>query len=150
MHYWENLTSGQSFEKGDITLTKQDILEFAGQFDPQPYHLDSDAAKTSIFGGLCASGWQICVLATRLLTEIFEDNSIALMGMQNVLSLRWKMPVFEQDRLTAYVTITQRQADSNRVGQGRISCDIKINNQKKQTVLKFSSTLLVAHAPATK
>lgn len=146
MRYWHDLTPGQSFETASITLTSQAISEFAEQFDPQPYHLDSDAAKASIFGDLCASGWQVCVLTMRLLTDAFEESEIALMGIQDTPSLSWKIPVFVQDSLTAFIVITQCQAGSSLAGQGCISCDINVRNQKQQTVMMLNCTLLVAHA----
>lgn len=146
MRYWHDLLPGQTFETDSITLHKRDLLEFAEEFDPQPYHLDSAAAEQSIFGSLCASGWQVCALATRLLTDAFRRDEIALMGIQDVPSLRWKIPVFVDDSLTGSIVITECQAQSDRMGLGRIACDVDIRNQKDQIVVVFSSTLLVAHA----
>lgn len=146
MRYWHDLTSGQLFKTGSIRLNRQDILKFAEKFDPQPYHLDNNAAEESIFGGLCASGWQVCALAMRLLADVFKDNEIALMGIQEVSSLRWKIPVFAEDSLTSTIEITKCQPESGRAGMGCVTCNIEVHNQKEQTVVVLCSTLLVAHA----
>ena len=62
-HYWEDFAVGQVRDLGTITPTCEEIIAFASQFDPQPFHLDDEAAKASVFGGLCASGWHTCSMA---------------------------------------------------------------------------------------
>ena len=146
MRYWHDLVPGQKFATNSITLSKQEIIDFALEFDPQPYHLNSDAAENSIFGGLCASGWQTCALMMQLLTEAFKLNDITLMGVRDAPSLHWKRPVFVNDQLAASVVIASCQSDSGRLGLGCINCDINLHNQKQQAVLVLNVTLLVAHA----
>ena len=65
--YWEDMHVGEVQELGSITPTREEIIAFATQFDPQPFHLDEEAAKASVFGGLCASGWHTCAMAMRLM-----------------------------------------------------------------------------------
>ena len=69
--YWEDLQVGQVRQLGQIKPTREDIIAFAKQFDPQPFHLDDEAAKASVFGALCASGWHTCALAMRLMVTEF-------------------------------------------------------------------------------
>ena len=69
--YWEDLVPGTVRDLGSVSVTAEDIKEFAEQFDPQPFHIDELAGKRSIFGGLCASGWHTCALAMRLSVDNF-------------------------------------------------------------------------------
>ena len=87
--YWQDLEVGETFSTSDsLTLEREDILEFAAEFDPQPYHLDREAAEASIFGGLCASGWQVSAMMMRLLTDTFHQQEIALLGVASVQQMR--------------------------------------------------------------
>ena len=67
-----------------------EIIEFASEFDPQPYHLDPVAAEASIFGELCASGWQISALTQRMITDCFRDRKILILGLCGVKQLQWR------------------------------------------------------------
>jgi acyl dehydratase len=87
------------------TVTEGAILAFAREFDPQPYHLDRSAAATSIFGGLCASGWQICCLLTARLTEALLERGHAAV-QESVRELRFRRPVFCEDRVHVSARLT--------------------------------------------
>lgn len=139
MDEWQNLEVGQEFETGTLTLSKRDILEFAAEFDPQPYHLEAEAAEASIFGGLCASGWQVCALMTRLVSDTFKDQGIAIQGIQTIPNMQWKIPVFAEDILCATVAI----ADCNRDAQ-LLVCDIRVRNQHQKIALTLIMTLRIA------
>ena len=139
MHNWQNIEVGQVFETGTITLSKRDILEFAAEFDPQPYHLETEAAEASIFGGLCASGWQVCALMTRLVSDSFKAHGIAIQGIQTIPNLQWKIPVFAEDSLWANVAIAKCNKES-----GLLGCDIEVKNQHQKVALTLSMTLRIA------
>lgn len=145
MHHWDDLVPGQKFATKSITLNQQDIVDFAREFDPQPYHLNPEAGEASIFGGLCASGWQVCALMMRLLTEAFRLNGITLMGVQEVSLLRWRKPVFANDQLMASAVIKSTQSNSGRAGLGAVNCDIELCNHQQEVLLTLNSTLLVPH-----
>ncbi len=144
--YWSQLQSGETFSTGQLTLDREAILSFAAEFDPQPYHLDSAAAEASIFGGLCASGWQVTALMMRLLTDALQARNIPVLGLESVPSLRWKLPVFAGDSLQGEVTITGGEAQSRQTGYGRTRLDIKVSNQARRPVVELSAVVLVAHA----
>ena len=74
-YYWEDLQAGQVRDLGSVTLTREAIIAFATQFDPQPFHLDDEAAQASVFGALCASGWHTCSMAMRLMVDNFLVDS---------------------------------------------------------------------------
>jgi acyl dehydratase len=142
--YWQDIQPGEQFETGQLSLSKQDILAFAAEFDPQPYHLDSDAASNSIFGGLCASGWQVAALMMRLLTDALHGQAVPVQGVSAVPAMRWKMPVFADDTLSARVTVTGREASSRLHGAGSLDLDVIVFNQNSKPVIELSTRLLVA------
>lgn len=142
--YWQDIQPGEQLETGQLSLGKQDILEFAAEFDPQPYHLDSDAAADSIFGGLCASGWQVAALMMRLLTDALHEQAVPVQGVAAVPAMRWKMPVFVDDTLSARVTVTGSEATSRLNGAGSLDLDVVVVNQHGKPVIELSTRLLVA------
>ena len=144
--YWQDLEVGETFSTSDsLTLEREDILEFAAEFDPQPYHLDREAAEASIFGGLCASGWQVSAMMMRLLTDTFHQQEIALLGVASVQQMRWKIPVFAGDSLTAEIAVIDRDESSGQPGVGTLDVEILVSNQKDQPVITLKNRLLIAH-----
>lgn len=141
--FWSDLQPGESFATGLLTLDREAILAFATEFDPQPYHLDSTAAEDSIFGGLCASGWQVTALMMRLLTDTLHTQNVPVMGIDSVPSLRWKAPVFVDDSLSGQVTITGKEPSSRQPGCGRVNLAIEVRNQHERPVIELSAVLLV-------
>ena len=95
-----------------ITLDKTAIVAFASQFDPQPYHLDKEAAEQSIFGGLCASGWHIAALATRLISETLIKSGLPFVEMISVSHLTWTRPTFVDEQISVSITLTDTVDDS--------------------------------------
>jgi acyl dehydratase len=144
--FWQDLQVGECYATDSLTLHKQDILDFAAEFDPQPYHLDSDAADASIFGGLCASGWQVSALMMRLLTDTFRNQDIAVMGVAAVPEMRWKIPVFAGDSLHASIKLIACEQDSGHAGMGSADVEVQVANQDNKPVIALTTRLLVAHA----
>jgi acyl dehydratase len=145
--YWQDIQPGETFATRTLTISREDILEFAADFDPQPYHLDSEAADASIFGGLCASGWHVTALMMRLLTDTFDDQRIELLGSNGVAALRWRKPVYAGDTLSAAITVAARSDDSDDPRFGYIECDIQVHNQQQEEVIKLSTSLMIANRP---
>jgi acyl dehydratase len=102
--YFEDYHKGQVFDCGSYAVTKEEILEFAGEFDPQPIHLDEEAAKNSLLGGQAASGWHVCAMAMRLACDGLFLKS-ANRGGSQVEEARWMKPVRPGDRLRLEITI---------------------------------------------
>ena len=104
VYYFEDLAPGTVLEFGDAEMTAEAIIEFARQFDPQPFHIDPEAAKTSLFGGLCASGWHTASVMMRLWVDNYLSPEASL-GSPGVDEVRWHRPVFPGDRLSCRVEI---------------------------------------------
>lgn len=141
--YWPDLAVGESFNTQSIPISEQDILDFAADFDPQPYHLDGAAADESIFGGLCASGWQVTALMMRLLSDTFTEAGIDLLGTTAVSRLRWRKPVFAQDSLSSVITITGRKPANEDPRFGYVDCDIDVRNQHGDSVIVLNTSLMI-------
>jgi acyl dehydratase len=146
MRYWQDLQPGENYTSETLQISREDILEFAAEFDPQPYHLDNKAAEESIFGGLCASGWQVSALMMRLLTDTFRQQQVAVMGVAAVPRMRWKIPVFADDILQASITLDSCEADSGRTGLGTVLCQVTVRNQRQEPVINLTTAVLVEHA----
>ena len=142
---WQDIHPGDSFSTDAITISRKDILEFAADFDPQPYHLDPDAADNSIFGGLCASGWHVTAVMMRLLTDTFAKNNINLLGSDGVSNLRWKKPVFAEDSLSSIITVSKKDLGESTYPLSYIECDVDVSNQKGELVIQLSTSLMIGN-----
>jgi acyl dehydratase len=98
VEWFDDLTVGMRFKGGEVTVSKEDILRFAREYDPQPFHLDDEAAKKTMLGGLAASGWHTAAIAMRLATECRPFGPHPLLGA-GVDDLRWLKPVRPGDTL---------------------------------------------------
>jgi acyl dehydratase len=133
-YYWEDLTVGSQRELGSVSPTKEQIIAFATQFDPQPFHVDEEAARESLFGGLCASGWHTCAMTMRLMVDNFLRESASL-GSPGLESLKWLKPVFPGDTLSLRHTILESRAMSKRPDVGLVRSAWELVNQHGDKVL---------------
>ena len=132
--YWEDLQVGQVRQLGQIKPTREDIIAFAKQFDPQPFHLDDEAAKASVFGALCASGWHTCALAMRLMVTEFlcHTSSMGSPGLENI---KWLKPVFPDDELRLQTTVLETKPMGKRPDIGMTRNLWEMFNQHGDQVL---------------
>lgn len=134
--YWEDLAPGSVRELGSTSVTAEEIKEFAGRFDPQPFHLDEEAGQRSLFGGLCASGWHTCALAMRLTVDhlLKDSSSLGSPGLEN---LRWLKPVYPGDRLALRHTILESRPLRKRPDTGLVRSRWEMFNQDGVKVLEM-------------
>jgi acyl dehydratase len=132
--YWEDFPVGSVREFGGVTLTHDEIVEFARRYDPQPFHLDEAAARESLFGGLCASGWQTCALAMRMMCDAYLNESASL-GSPGVDKLRWTAPVYPGDTLHVRMTVIASRPMASKPEVGLMQSHWDVMNQDGRTVL---------------
>jgi len=134
--YWEDFPVGSVTEYGGVTLTKEDIIRFAKEFDPQPFHIDEEAAKHSQFGGLVASGWHTCSLCMRMMCDAYllDSANLASPGVENI---RWLKPVRPGDRLHARVEIVESRRSNSRPDRGVVRSHMQLFNQRDEVVLSM-------------
>lgn len=133
-YWWEDLLVGSTRDLGTISPTAEEIVAFAGQFDPQPFHVDEEAAKASLFGGLCASGWHTCSMAMRLMVTHFLSRSSSL-GSPGLESLKWLKPVYPGDTLRLEHTIVESRPMGSRPDVGLVRTHWNMFNQHGDKVL---------------
>jgi len=141
--YWEDVIIPTHLITQHKKISAQEIKYFAATFDPQPYHLDRDAAKESLFGGLCASGWHVCAIMMRLLSDAMEQDSIQFLGNEEIPGLKWLLPVFEDDQVQADITFTQKTPALNGTDFGTVNADINVKNQYHKLVMTLTATLMI-------
>jgi acyl dehydratase len=134
VRYWEDFEAGQVYELGPHTVTAEEIVEFARQFDPQPFHLDEEAAARGPFGGLIASGWHTAALFMRMYVEELINETVS-MGSPGVEELRWLVPVRPGDELRGRVTILEATPSATRPDRGTIRARMEMLNQRDEVVL---------------
>ena len=117
--YWEDYEVGQKFPLGSTSFTEQEIVDFARQFDPQSFHVDAEAAKHSMFGGMIASGWHVAAKMMRLFVDNYVDQRTAL-GSPGLDELRWLKPVRPGDTLTGWVECAAKVPSKSRPSMGVI------------------------------
>ena len=132
--YWEDLQPGSVRELGTVTPTADEIRAFAAQFDPQPFHLDEQAGRQSVFGGLCASGWHTCAMAMRLTVDNFLRESSS-MGSAGLEKLSWLHPVFPGDTLSLRHTIQESRPLRSKPELGLVRSSCEMFNQHGDKVL---------------
>jgi acyl dehydratase len=133
---WEDLQAGQVRDLGSVTPTREAIIAFATQFDPQAFHLDDEAARASVFGALCASGWHTCSMAMRLMVDHFliDSSSLGSPGLENI---QWHKPVFPGDTLRLRVRITDTRAMRSRPHVGMIRIAWEMSHEGGEKVLSM-------------
>ena len=145
--YLEDFAAGQTYGSGRLRVDKDRIKAFAAEFDPQPFHLDDEAARGSIFGGLAASGWHTAALTMRLLIEGELKPAGGIVGA-GFDEFRWPLPVRPGDELHLESEILEVRPSKSRPHQGLIKVRTTTMNQKGEAVQVLVGTLVVPRRPA--
>ncbi|MDG1066479.1 MAG: MaoC/PaaZ C-terminal domain-containing protein [Luminiphilus sp.] len=138
------MPEARALESPAITLDEQSIIDFAQLFDPQPYHLDRAAADASIFGGLCASGWQVGALASRLTGEALVDAGISYITTTRVNHMRWLRPTFVDDQLVAQVSFGGSVQGSPVPDCDSLDVSVVLKDAQDQAVAEMTCRVAVA------
>src|SRR6202162_5383448 len=145
--YLEDFAVGQTFGSGRLRVDKEQIKAFAAEFDPQPFHLDEDAARDTIFRGLAASGWHTAALTMRLLVESEIEPAGGIVGV-GFDEFRWPRPVRPGDELRIESEVLEVRPSKSRPEQGVIKVRTTTLNQKGEPVQIFVGNLVVPRRPA--
>lgn len=137
MRYFEDFKPGDIMTHDGISLSEDDILEFAGKYDPQPFHTDTAAAEQTIYGGIIASGWHTASTTMRMMYESFIRESSS-MGSPGLDSIRWLIPVRPGDVLTLRVTVRETRRSRSKPDRGIVFSTTETLNQHGEVVMTFS------------
>lgn len=145
---FEDFRQGASIFLGSKTVTAEEIVDFAGQFDAQPMHMDAQAGEASILGGLAASGWHTCCMFMRLMCDAFLLDSTS-QGAPGVDYIRWKRPVLAGDTLTGRSEVVAVKASASRPNLGFVTCRHEVTNQRGEVVMELQNTGMFLRREAT-
>ena len=135
---FEDFEPGQVYELGSKVVTEDEIVAFARQFDPQPFHLDPEAAKDSVFGGLIASGWHTGAMWMRLYVDSLLGDASG-QGSSGIEELRWLAPVRPGDTLSGRLTVLEASSSESHPDRGTIRIRGEMVNQDGVTVMTMVS-----------
>jgi acyl dehydratase len=145
--YWEDFNVGHLGDYGRKRVSAEEIKEFAAEFDPQPMHLDEAAARATMAGGLCASGWHTCGIMMRIVADGFLLNSSS-MGAPGVEEIRWLAPVRPGDELTVRATVRDKKASQSRPDLGFLDMFFEVLNGAGICVMTARTNLMLGRRAA--
>lgn len=145
--WWEDFKVGETSDMGSHRFTQQEIVAFAREFDPQPFHTDAEAAARSAFGGLIASGWHTCAIGMRLMVEGYIRRTASL-GSPGVDNIRWLKPVRPGDTLAYRRIVLESRASASRAGVGLVKHRWEALNQDGDVVLIMEGWGMFGRKPA--
>jgi acyl dehydratase len=147
VRHFEDFSVGDVTEIGPVGVSEEEIVDFASRFDPQPFHIDPEAAKESPFGGLIASGWHTTALFMGMFVRSVLLDSASL-GSPGVEEIRWTAPVRPGDTLRARSTVTNVQPSSTSPGRGTVFTTNEVYNQNDELVMTLKARGFFARRPS--
>jgi acyl dehydratase len=148
VQYFEDLVVGEESYFGSYEVTREEVIEFARKYDPQPFHLsDEEAAKTH-FGRVAASGWHTCAMTMAVIARHVVGADQAGLGSPGVDELRWLKPVYPGDTLHVHSKLVETRPSRSKPEIGSFRSECTVRNQHGEPVLRFTSIVLIRRRPA--
>jgi acyl dehydratase len=141
-HYFEDFAPDSVEEFGPRLVTREEIIDFAAQFDPQPMHLDEEAARATMLGGLAASGWHTCAMLMRMMCDGFLLDTDSW-GGPGIEQGRWLKPVRPGDSLTLRRKVLEKRVSNSRPGMGFVKFELSLVNQHGDTVITLITPIMI-------
>lgn len=148
MQYWEDIEVGARSSFGHYDVTREEVIDFASRYDPQPFHLSDEAAAQTYFGRLSASGWHTCAMLMRMLVEHIKAQDQAGLGSPGIDELRWLKPVYPGDTLRAESEVIEKTPSRSRPDMGSYKARMTVFNQHDEPVMRLNSIGLIRRRPA--
>jgi len=145
--YFEDFSIGQVAEYGPRQVSREEIIAFASQFDPQPMHLDEEAASRSMLNGLSGSGWHLCSIVMRMMFDGYIGNTASL-GSPGVNELKWLAPFRPGDDLTLDVDVVEARVSRSRPETGIVTFKCSVRNAAGQALAEMTSPIIVKRREA--
>ncbi|MCY0997213.1 MaoC family dehydratase [Myxococcus sp. MISCRS1] len=146
MRYFDDFQPGEASEAGPYVVSREEIIAFAKQFDPQPFHLSDEGGREGIFGGLIASGWHTASICHKLAVEHLLSKTASL-GSPGLDELRWLKPVRPGDALTARFEVLSTTPSRSKADRGAIKFRFEVRNQHGEVVMTEVANALFARRP---
>ncbi|MBS0478904.1 MAG: MaoC family dehydratase [Proteobacteria bacterium] len=148
MRYYEDLEVGSKASFGSYDVTREEVVEFASKYDPQPFHLSDEAAAETFFGRLSASGWHTAAMAMRMTVDHFREHRQAGLGSPGIDELKWLRPVYPGDTLRCESELLEKRLSASRPGMGITTGRTTVFNQRGEPVMTFVANGLIRTKPA--
>jgi acyl dehydratase len=148
MKYFEDMEVGAETEFGHYDVTREEVLEFARKYDPQPFHMSDEAAAKTHFGRIAASGWHTCAMTMAVIVRHLSEDQQAGLGSPGVDDLRWLKPVYPGDRLTVSGKILEKTPSRSKPEIGSIRTETIVTNQDEVRVMRYISIILMQRRPS--
>lgn len=148
MIYFEDLEIGAESDFGTYDVTREEVLEFARKYDPQPFHLSDEAAAKTHFGRIAASGWHTCAMTMAVIARKVVGQEQAGLGSPGVDELRWLKPVYPGDTLHVRGRIVDKTPSRSKPEIGSFRTETTVTNQDGVPVMRFTSIVLIRRRPA--
>ena len=132
--YFEDYVPGSVYEFGSILMEEKEMIDFATRYDPQPFHINPEAGRKSVFGGLIASGWHTGAVSMRLIVDHYLSR-VASLGSLGADELRWLKPVRPGDELSMRVTILEARRSQSKPDRGIVRSSMEVLNQNREVVM---------------
>ena len=143
MQFYEDIAIGHKQAFGRYEVTREEVIDFASKYDPQPFHLDDEAAAQTHFGRISASGWHTCAMTMSMLVANLTANKQAGLGSPGVDELRWKKPVYPGDTLRCETEVIEKRRSASRPEMGVYRSRVRVLNQDDLPVMTFISNGLI-------
>lgn len=147
MIYFDDIEVGAVRSFGNYKVTREEVLDFAQKYDPQPFHLSDEAAAQTHFGRLAASGWHTCSMAMAMFVAEMKAHPQAALGAAGVDELRWLKPVYPGDTLRVETEVLEKKASQSRPEMGSLRNRMTVFNQHDEPVLRFTALALMRRRP---
>lgn len=147
MIYFEDLIVGAETDFGSYTVTREEVLEFARKYDPQPFHLSDEAAAKTHFGRLSASGWHTAAMTMACIARTVVDEKQAGLGSPGIDELRWTKPVYPGDTIHARGRILDKTPSRSKPAMGSFRTETTVTNQHGEMVMRYTSIVLMQRRP---
>ena len=141
--YFEDLEPGTTASFGSYEVTRDEVIQFASKYDPQPFHLSDEAAATTHFGRISASGWHTCAMVMRMMVDNITQRRHAGLGSPGLDELRWLKPVYPGDTLRVETTLLDKTPSRSRPEMGSFRSEVKVFNQDEAVVATMKSIGLI-------
>jgi acyl dehydratase len=147
VQYFEDIEVGRTASFGHYAVTREELMDFAAKYDPQPFHLSDEAAAQTHFGRLSASGWHTCAMVMSMVVANLKENQQAGLGSPGIDELKWVKPVYPGDTLRCETEILEKRVSASRPEMGIFKSRMRVFNQEDVMVMTFVSNGLVATRP---
>lgn len=149
MIYWDDVAVGDETDFGAYEVTREEVLDFARKYDPQPFHIDDEAAAATHFGRLSASGWHTAAMTMAVISRHIVAHRQAGLGSPGIDELRWTKPVYPGDTLHVRGRVIEARPSRSKPQIGSIRTETIVTNQHGEQVMRYVSIVLMRRRPET-